>query len=78
MARLLLSHGAQPNVADEVGLTPLHLAVASGSIHLVYLLLCFGADCMLKDGRGHSPLSRAQVCRAGSSRGVSVGVQGWQ
>jgi ankyrin repeat protein len=43
-AKLLLEHGAQPNVRQEGGWTPLHQAAASGNLELMKLLLEHGAD----------------------------------
>jgi ankyrin repeat protein len=41
---LLLEYGADPNVRDSVGATPLHDAVLSGKINAVKKLLEHGAD----------------------------------
>ncbi|KAJ5722130.1 hypothetical protein N7488_000165 [Penicillium malachiteum] len=39
----LLLHGADPNLTDENGASPLHNASSSGNLRLLYLLLKFGA-----------------------------------
>lgn len=43
VAKLLLDHGASPNVESVVG-TPLHCAIERGSVEIVKLLLEAGAD----------------------------------
>jgi uncharacterized protein len=42
--RLLLEHGANPNVTDKDGLTPLIHAAGRGRLPLVQTLLAYGAD----------------------------------
>ena len=44
LALLLLEEGADPNVPDSVGRTPLHAAVETGRADLVKSLLAHGAD----------------------------------
>ena len=44
VARLLLEQGAEPNLADEYGMTALHAAVEMGKRGLVPILLEHGAD----------------------------------
>jgi ankyrin repeat protein len=44
LLRELLGHGANPNETDEMGFTPLHLAVRGGSVDGVRELLGAGAD----------------------------------
>jgi len=45
---LLLEHGADPNVRDSVGATPLHDATLSGKVNAVRSLLMHGADVNVK------------------------------
>jgi len=64
-AKLLLAHGADPNVTDEQGRTPLHLVVASRLVRdpadFVKLLLDAGADPQRRDSAGRTPLDEAEA-----------------
>ncbi len=51
-----LAEGFDPNLADEQGNSPLHLAAMGTSPEVVRLLLEAGADTQLKDAAGRSPL----------------------
>jgi ankyrin repeat protein len=42
--RLLLKHGAKPDIADEEGNTPLHFAAQRGTQELAKFLLTLGAN----------------------------------
>ena len=44
VALALLDHGADPNVADRTGMTPLHTAAQTGSPELAQALLAKGAN----------------------------------
>ncbi|KAG7333613.1 hypothetical protein KOW79_002020 [Hemibagrus wyckioides] len=60
MARLLLSHGASPNVMDvSTGVTPLHDAAREGFLLTVELLVRAGADITALDNGGWSPAQHA-------------------
>ena len=61
VARLLVERGAEVNVGDESGYTPLHAAAASGSAEVARLLLERGADVSARDGRGFTPLHWASA-----------------
>ena len=65
VARLLLDHGADPNVrtwrqvADITYSTPLHLAVEDGEVEIARLLLERGASVEAQDGQGRTPVDVA-------------------
>ncbi len=52
----LLAHGADPNIADRSGCTPLHKAAKYGHVHIVELLLKHRAHVDRQDVEGFSPL----------------------
>lgn len=52
MMSLLLEHGADPNIADKDGLTPLMYAAGKGRLDLVKTLLAHGADVNAKGAYG--------------------------
>ena len=54
--KILLEHGADPNIADTRGGTILHFAASSGSGRVVKLLLSYGAQIDAKDFNGKTPL----------------------
>jgi len=57
---LLCSHGADPNIQDNQGLTCLHVAVMEKSYVAVKFLLNHGAGINIRDKSGHTPLYYAQ------------------
>ncbi|KAF7710014.1 cyclin-dependent kinase 4 inhibitor B [Silurus meridionalis] len=60
MARLLLSHGGNPNAVDaSTGVTPLHDAAREGFLATVELLVRGGANVTALDHRGRSPAQHA-------------------
>lgn len=59
MASLLLQHGAEVNVAQHGGWTPLHQAAAHGQDKVVRLLLSHGADPSAKSDDGRTALEMA-------------------
>ena len=62
--RVLLDHGADPNVRDGVGRTPLHLLAARGAGRdAIRALARAGADPMARDDAGHTPLDYARRSR---------------
>jgi ankyrin repeat protein len=59
MARLLLTHKADPDKIYNHQWTPLTLAIDYEDLLTTKMLLDFGADVNKKDGLNNSPLSRA-------------------
>ncbi|XP_053358778.1 cyclin-dependent kinase inhibitor 2A [Clarias gariepinus] len=60
MASLLLSQGANPNMADaSTGSTPLHDAAREGFLRTVELLVRAGADITILDYSGQTPAQLA-------------------
>ena len=56
IARLLLEHGADPNLTDNEGNTPLHHACDCGAPEsLIAVLEAFGADWNVKNDYGERP-----------------------
>jgi ankyrin repeat protein len=62
----LLAAGADPNVKDLDGHTPLHIAAEQCRADLAELLLRHGADPNAKNVRGKTPLHRAVWERCGA------------
>lgn len=60
LARMLLAHGASPNLRQQGGWTPLHGAAAGGHTALVKLLLESGADPSIPDDEGLIAADRAR------------------
>lgn len=60
IAEKLIENGAELNAKDANGETPLHHAVARGSVLLVATLIEAGADPYMKDGHGRSPMDLAK------------------
>ena len=59
VARLLIAHGADPNLCNKKGSSPLHRATEYGRIEIVRLLIEHGADVEVKDKKGRTPLDVA-------------------
>ena len=57
--KILLEYGANPNLKDANGQTPLHLAIADDKIEIVKLLLEYLVDYNSKDNSGNIPLTLA-------------------
>ena len=58
---VLMSHGAQINVAGEHGYTALHDAVEQGHVAAATWLITHGADRSLRNDDGLTPLMLAHV-----------------
>ena len=62
--RLLLAHGADPNVRDATGRTPLHLVAARGTgREAIRALVDAGAELEVRDNAGRTPLDLARQAR---------------
>jgi len=60
VVKLLLEHGADPNIQNKDGMTPLHFATERGSPEVVKLLLEHGADPNIQENKfGWTPLHYA-------------------
>ena len=60
MVRLLLDHGANPNLRNFDGVTALHNAIFEKQIEIVGLLIEHGADPAIQDRLGNTPFDLAQ------------------
>jgi len=56
IVKALLYFGANPNIADENGVTPLHVSCSLGVVPLVELLIDNGAWTNVRDGEGDTPI----------------------
>ena len=59
MVQVLLAAGAELEVRDEGGLTPLHLAARNENSAVIQALIDAGADPKVRDESGRTPLHRA-------------------
>lgn len=74
IARMLLEHGADPNVREQGGYTPLHAAARNGDETMIRTLLYGGADVGVKSEDGKLPLDLAQ--EAGHAEAVRLLTEG--
>ncbi|NOK06149.1 ankyrin repeat domain-containing protein [Myxococcus sp. CA006] len=58
-ATALFGRGANPDLADEGGNTPLHTAARNGHAEVIELLLTGGADARRRNAAGESAADRA-------------------
>jgi ankyrin repeat protein len=56
-----LERGADPNIQNRFGDTPLHKAALRGHVDVVKLLLVYGADPTVEDKVGKTPLDLAKA-----------------
>lgn len=59
IVKILLDHGADPNLREQGGFTPLHAAAQNGDVETVRTLLLGGADLTLKSENGKTALDIA-------------------
>ena len=73
--RLLLEYGADPNVKDYSGRTPLEIAIVWCMPEIVKLLSIYGADPNLKDDRGITPLMKTAILGIQDARPIKDKLQ---
>jgi ankyrin repeat protein len=59
IVKMLLDHGADPNIREQGGHTPLHAAAENGDAEMIRILLYGGADLTLTNHQGKSALDLA-------------------
>lgn len=80
MVRFLLSHGAECNLREKSGYTPLHWAASHGNLATIEALFAAGADPNALDARGQRPIDVARTSGKGEhvaylkNRGVARGI----
>jgi ankyrin repeat protein len=60
-ARMLLSRGASPNLADDRGWTAIHQAASRGNVKILEDLIAAGGDVTKRDHAGRTPLDIARA-----------------
>ena len=61
VVEVLLTHGANPEVRDERGGTPLHMAASSNDVAVAKALLQYGANPYALDSSDRTPLENARA-----------------
>ena len=61
LTAMLLSEGANPNLLNKDGFSPLHLASTNGDDIAIYYLMMAGGDPNLRDGDGNTSLMYASM-----------------
>jgi ankyrin repeat protein len=56
---MLLDHGADPNVREASGFTPLHAAAQNDDVEMIRALLLAGADLTMKSANGKTAMDVA-------------------
>jgi ankyrin repeat protein len=69
--KALAAAGAQMNVADQFGNTPLHYAAGKGAIDVVQFLIEQGSDANTRNKQGLTPFAVAVQKKQGTARGLS-------
>jgi len=59
IVKMLLDHGADPNVREQNGFTALHVAAQNNDVEIIHLLLLGGADLTLKSTSGKTAMDIA-------------------
>ena len=59
IVKLLLEHGADPNIREQGGYTPLHAAAQNGDDEIIRVLLFGGADLTIASNNGKTALDLA-------------------
>jgi len=59
----LLEHGANLNVQDNDGRTPLHYAVENCHVDVARVLFDHGADPTIRDNEGMTPLDYGRIAK---------------
>ena len=59
IVRMLLEHGADPNIREQGGYTPLHAAAQNGDDEMIRLLIYGGADLTIASNNGRTALDLA-------------------
>jgi hypothetical protein len=86
LCELLLDHGVDVDVPDDLGRTPLHLAAGTGVVDAAKVLVAAGADVYHLDLKGRTCLDKCEKssgtmkeCPAVPRRGVGLGscLQHW-
>ncbi len=60
IVKLLLAHGADPNLPNDVGMYPLHYAAMGDSVDVLALMQASGTQQHVKDAEGKTPLDWAR------------------
>lgn len=73
--QLLLEYGADPNLKDESGRTPLDIAILWCMPEIVKLLLIHGADPNFQDRKGITPLMKTAILGIKDARPINNKLQ---